>query len=69
MLYEAEESETKIRLQPETLQMFCNDLFVDTASDKVSHPIDDLQKFAKQFKKFSIGSKGIDVEANPPKAI
>jgi uncharacterized membrane protein YeaQ/YmgE (transglycosylase-associated protein family) len=51
---------------PETiLEQFAHSLFADSA-DGASHPLDELQRYARRFKKFSISSKGVDAEVDKP---
>lgn len=47
------------------LEQFAHSLFADSA-DGASHPLDELQRYARRFKKFSISSKGVNAEVDQP---
>ena len=54
----------KVEIPDYLLQQFCAGLFEHTVDGGQTHPIEDLQKYAKRFKRFKVGAKGIEVEAS-----
>ncbi len=67
LLFEAadhkkDDKDNPVEFPPFLLEQMCANLFDYRPDSKASHPIDDIQKYAKKFKKFAIGAKGIEVE-------
>lgn len=69
LLFEAhnvqEEGKEPLSFPESMIEHFCQDLFKAEAGTESEHPFDELKKHAKQFKKFSVGAKGIEVESKP----
>ena len=59
----AQDGRQPVRFPDAMIEHFCQDLFKEESSNEAIHPLDDLQQYARKFKRFSIGAKGIDVEA------
>ncbi len=49
------------------LSQFSHSLFESPKERESAHPLDDLQRYLKRFKKFSIGAQGVGIEAEDAK--
>ena len=51
---------TRVEIPESLVERFSQSLFVSDRSPQAHHPVDDLLKYAKRFKRFRVGRDGIE---------